>query len=537
MGRIELYFHTLQHLKLLQILWRLHYLVRNKIRLLSGYRPELAVPHPSQAISLISPIPRPCSLHAGNFTFINRAKRFAGPIDWNFSGYGKLWCYNLTYFDFLNQPKMMRTRGLSLINDFIDRLGDVRDGCEPYPISLRIINWIRFISCHGVRDERIDASLYAQSLLLTDNLEYHLLGNHLLENGFALLFAGVYFDSDFLLDKAARILTHQLEEQILNDGGHFELSPMYHQIILDRLLDCINLLQNNADNATLLDILKSKTSVMLGWLKQMTFANGDIPLVNDASFGIAPTTAALFAYGERLGVTEKVVPLNDSGYRKIVQGRYEIVVDVGKIGPDYIPGHAHSDMLSFVLYLDGKPLIVDTGTSTYITNARRLAERQTAAHNTVQVGGIEQSEVWGGFRVGRRAYIRDLVEDVNKVSAKHTGYERIGVSHRREFFFSKDSVIITDFVSSKHPHECQAYLHFHPEVDLVRKGETFRSNTVLIHFSGAIRVQLAEYEYAPEFNRKIPAQMLVISFYSQLSTEIHFEISDACFESKLRGHL
>ena len=45
--------------------------------------------------------------------------------------------------------------------------------------------------------------------------------------------------------KAVEILREELEEQILNDGGHFELSPMYHQIMLFRVLDCINLIENN----------------------------------------------------------------------------------------------------------------------------------------------------------------------------------------------------------------------------------------------------------------------------------------------------
>ena len=40
--------------------------------------------------------------------------------------------------------------------------------------------------------------------------------------------------------KAARLLKRELKREILRDGAHYEQSPMYHCILLDRLLDCIN---------------------------------------------------------------------------------------------------------------------------------------------------------------------------------------------------------------------------------------------------------------------------------------------------------
>ena len=80
---------------------------------------------------------------------------------------------------------------------------------------------------------------------LSKNLEYHLLGNHLLENGFALWFAAHFFDNAYYFKLSKRIIIKQLDEQILKDGGHFELSPMYHQLMLYRVLDCIKLANLN----------------------------------------------------------------------------------------------------------------------------------------------------------------------------------------------------------------------------------------------------------------------------------------------------
>ena len=80
---------------------------------------------------------------------------------------------------------------------------------------------------------------------LKDNLEYHILGNHLLENAFSLLFGSIYFNDDSFFEISEKILLEQLDEQILNDGAHFELSPMYHCITLHKVLDSINLLRSN----------------------------------------------------------------------------------------------------------------------------------------------------------------------------------------------------------------------------------------------------------------------------------------------------
>ena len=71
------------------------------------------------------------------------------------------------------------------------------------------------------------------------------MGNHLLENAFALLFSSYYFQNEKFYNKSTFLLKSQLNEQILKDGGHFELSPMYHQIVFHRLLDSIQLIKLN----------------------------------------------------------------------------------------------------------------------------------------------------------------------------------------------------------------------------------------------------------------------------------------------------
>lgn len=526
--KFSLYYHTLKYLKGRQIAFRIFYALRRLFRKFTGFRYELErTPATVHDIAFLPSLPSQVSWipQDNTFTFLNRAHTFGERINWRFGDFGKLWTYNLHYFEYLHGAHISKDEGLQLMRDFISQLPQTPEALEPYPTALRIIFWIRFIAEHGIEDARIDASLYAQSYILADQVEYHLMGNHLLEDGFGLFFAAYRFGDVGLYRKAVGIILRELDEQILPDGGHFERSPMYHQIILYRVLDCLNLSRSNQgvfqENITA--VLEKKAALMLGWLRQIAFRNGAIPLFNDSAFDIAPSVPSLLEYGNRLEVTAREVPLQESGYRKLAGTRYELVADVGEIGPDYIPGHAHSDTLSFELYIDGKPFIVDTGTSTYEKNERRQYERSTAAHNTVQIDGAEQTEIWGGFRVARRARPVMMEERENVIRASHTGYDLLGVRHIRTFSAESNSIQITDEVAplkkgqSMERHTCFAYLHFHSDVVFTKQGTDFLQTAhARIDLKGCTSLALIDYEYAPAFNTRVPARKAVIAFHDTL---------------------
>ena len=122
-------------------------------------------------------------------------------------------------------------------------MSPARVGWDPYPTSLRLINWCGFFFGRFKDDTESDRgfcrtlweSLYTQCDWLGRHVETHLLGNHYLENAAALAFAGACFRGEHArkwLNRGMRILSGQIREQILPDGVHFELSPMYHCRIL-----------------------------------------------------------------------------------------------------------------------------------------------------------------------------------------------------------------------------------------------------------------------------------------------------------------
>lgn len=520
----RLYYYTIRYLTFRQIYYQLYYRVKRLIGNKVTYNNTELVN--VQALSLVSS-PSGENSYGGSrqFTFLNKKKVYENNIDWNFNGYGKLWAYNLNYFDFLHQERISKYEALSLLDKFCEKPDEIKVGVEPYPISLRGINWIKFFALNKIDNQVYNQVLRSHYLHLSQNLEFHLLGNHILENAFSLLYASFYFEDNNFFLTASKILNEELAEQILEDGAHFELSPMYHQILLFRLLDCINLVKNNPwKNDGLLDLLESTAGRMTGWLKAVTFKNGDIPMVNDSVFGIAPSTSSLLEYASRLGIHTDKIALSDSGYRMVHEDKYELFLDVGNIGPDYILGHAHSDTFNFVLYAKGKPVIVDLGTSTYDACARRQHERSTVSHNTVQINDLEQSEVWSAFRVGKRAKVMELHETDTSVEAMHNGYSKGGVIHRRKWNWSDKKIIIEDKLTAKKSEILShARIHFHPDVDFMFEENHIDLRGLTIEFEGKFKLGQFDYEFASGFNRCIKAKGLLIIFSKSLKTRIIFE--------------
>ena len=523
-SNIGRFIRTVRHLKFRQIYYRVYYTLRKYWQNKSDLGQSLPKPKSSVYPSIKFPSFSQTFYEGNNtFRFLNQLKSFPNGIDWNFMGHGKLWNYNLLYFDYLNQSELSDAKNVKLIRDFINKFDSITLVSDPYPISLRCINWIKFINNQEKSYTEIEQAIYQQYFILLNNIEYHLMGNHIMENGCSLLFGGIYFSDDELREKGRKILINELNEQILEDGGHFERSPMYHQILLYRLMDCYNILAVDfRKDETFKKFLKQVIERMLGWLQMVTFNDGSVPRVNDTVSGIAPRSNQLFGYARQLEIELPTVVLSESGYRMIKKNNFEWFIDVGEIGPDYIPGHAHSDTLSFVLHINECPFIVDTGISTYEESERRITERSTAAHNTVIVNGEEQTEVWKSFRVGRRAHITDLNEGSNFITAEHDGFKHVGIRHTRKFEWNKNKLHINDLISGKVDADVNAvaYFHFHPSVRVKKTENGVIANKGRLIFDGYNHFRISTYHFAEEFNKLKSALVVEVHFNKSFETVI-----------------
>jgi len=496
------------------------------------------------------------------FLFLNEE----GGLDetWNPPNRSRLWVYNLHYFDDLNAREAQQRNEWhgSLIRRWIPGNPPGKGtGWEPYPTSLRIVNWTKWALAGNVLPREALESLAVQTRFLNRRLEYHLLGNHLFANAKALIFAGHFFEgqeADIWAKRGVGILERELHEQILTDGGHFELSPMYHSIILEDLLDLINISECYSTTSFSHLHITDFAQRMLAWLRAMCHPDDGIALFNDAAFGTAPQPDELFTYAEKLDICDPslastvqsslkksgvdtissgnatITHLIDSGYIRVDNGPMTAILDVGRIGPDHLPGHAHADTLSFELSLFGRRVIVDSGTSGYDEGPERLEQRSTGAHNTVVVNGENSSQVWGSFRVGRRARTFGLAikkdsEDSLVIRCAHDGYVRLSGKpiHWREWRFNANSLTIIDSIQGN----CISALgrfYFHPDRKVITEdaglqGEIrFSHDTIMTWRILKGHGKVSDAHFYPEFGLSRPNLCLELSL-SDMNSQIIFE--------------
>ncbi len=543
LNRIVRLYHTVKYLKAKQIFWRLLNVVPRFISEVNEFPPII-----NEQLTH-NFIPRDIiTTNYDQFKFLNETHSLKA-VGWDNNSISKLWRYNLHYFDYLLQfenSDNQTEHQLKLIENWIDYnpFGQ-GTGWEPYPTSLRIINWIKWHwFCDGLSD-RAKLSLWNQVRWLANRPEYHLLGNHLFINAKALLFASAFFrlnSNSKYFKESLSILQKELKEQFLEDGAHFELSPMYHSLAMEDLLDLISISNKVPKNSIHIELLK-KYYKGISWLETMIYNNGELSHFNDCANGIAPKYSDLEAYAIRLGIAKEKLSNNslyiheESGFVIYKDEKSHLIADFGKIGPDYLPGHAHADTLSFELAVKGERIIVNSGTSVYGSSSDRLFQRGTGAHSTIQIDMENSSEVWSGFRVARRAFpfnirVNSYTESDKEISlqASHNGYLRLKSKpiHTRKFNLKNNIWSIQDKISG-HGNKVVSRFYLHPEIHFrkIESGIIFsKKNIDLINlkYDVTLDFKIVDSNYHDEFGVNKANKCIHISGISPCKMEVKIEI-------------
>ena len=530
MSKLLLLINTVKYLKWQQIYFRLvRKFVKPKVTdVFNG-----VIPQRSDGWERLTLYEEKIDKHLKAF-FLNHPKQLDFPADWNNEDISKLWVYNLHYFEDLlsNNADEKPNIHLQLLNSWVDQnpVG-YGNGWEPYPSSLRIVNILKAWVGGLALSDKLFESLHSQASYLSNDLEKHLLGNHYFVNLKALLFAGVIFGNFRWVNCAEKGLIGEIPEQILQDGANFELSPMYHSLILVDMLDIYNLSRAYPTQVSsqLASLLEDYIPKMLTFMEAMAHPDGGVSFFNDSVNGIAPTKTKIESYAKKLGFA--ISPLNlsefkiidnvNSGYICATAAGNKLIFDASPVGPDYIPGHAHADTLSFELSIDTQRVFVNSGTSEYGLSLLRLNQRKTSSHNTVEIDGKDSSQVWSGFRTANRAKIvfkyAELNHDHNIVfQAAHNGYKSLlgGCIHSRKLTFSKDSLVVSDSIQGVFRY-AKSRFHFHPDLivslenNLLKvKGENFILHSDL---TGNV-ASLTTSSWHPEFGVEIPNKILELQF-------------------------
>lgn len=531
------YLNTVRYLKARQILFLVYY----RLLRFRSFEPIVPAVFP-RAVDKKFRFPRYQAVTTACGRFFN-IMGFSIDVDagWNNADFPKLVLYNLHYHGDLDaRDAHSFSVGASIIDNWItsNRFG-FGNGWEPYCISLRVVNWIKFFSIvprESLRDTWLK-SLALQVSFLERRIEYQILGNHLFANAKTLVFAGCFFEGEapkkWLL-KGLEIIDQELSEQFLDDGGHFERSPMYHATLLWDLAELI--LLSRMYRVKELENYQASWIRTLGegmnWLSSMVHPDREISFFNDATFGVSPSLGDLYQFLDYLNVSlpQSQPPesltgtlLKGSGYAFISWSAMDrLLVDVAPIGPDYQPGHAHADTLSCELSLFGQRFLVNSGISQYGEDAERHRQRSTPAHNTVAVDGENSSEVWAGFRVARRArpFAVDLVKGDGEVqlAACHDGYRRLPgkVTHCRRWHATAQQLVVEDQLTGRF-RSAIAYWHFHPDIKVSKINanhfiaEMPQGQRVDLLIEGGVAT-LQNGSWHPGFGKSVPNKHLEVRF-------------------------
>jgi len=446
-----------------------------------------------------------------SFTFLNQRKYFAGPIEWSFDKFGLLWKFHLHYLDWLNDANLSVDDRLVTLQSFVASYKKNYIFCHSYPASLRIVNVIKFLIEHEIKDDAIVQNLYRQASRLSAFPEYEIRANHLLQNGIALFWAGIYFgDPNFeLIGK--KILKKELKVQVLNDGIHFEKSAAYQSIITKDLLGLIFLLRAKSIDNQFDHYLTQHCTLLLSGLRKLLTPDGRYMNFGDANDEMSIPFLELLIVAQNLHININELELDESGYRFFGTVHFNLLFNLGNVPAVFQPGHAHADAFSFCLNSKKKQIIVDRGVSTYEPSLLRLEEKSTAAHNTISIENANTADVWSAFRMGKRAEIKLNTISERNLECEHNAFQKcFGIIHSRKLEIQEDLICIIDDLRGWNGQMAQLFLHFHPDVELVQVGECWKVKDTEI----SIKIEncnsfVDEYQYSIGFNKTRKAKRII----------------------------
>jgi hypothetical protein len=413
---------------------------------------------------------------------------------------------------------------------------------------------------------------------LASHLEYHWPNNHLLLEALSLYeFALVFrrYGGERYLNPASQVLEAQVQQQVLADGVHSELCPMYHEIVASEL-GAFTRLCSRLGHALPL-AMEERAFRMRRFSAALRRSDGSVPLLGDSSF---PDTclrfdASLAACSDltywlhhgRLAETclaarEKLLSLDlfteaGLGFLRNAAHKAHVTFDFGSFSRCATANHGHSDALSFEFHAAGSPWIVDSGffhpwNIGGIDSWNRYF-RSTVAHNTLVADGRDQNklsdhnDIDGRARTRLEGY-RSNSREVAITAEVEPHWSHGEVIHRREVSLNEaGEFAIREQIRGTGIHRLQWLIHFAPDLAVELSGPTTvaarRGNDVLVcevHGSGPNpSLRLVRGERSPvqgwvalSSARVAPAWVLVVDAEAALPYTLDFQLCVRRSENK-----
>nr|WP_099867186.1 heparinase II/III family protein [Pararhizobium haloflavum] len=248
---------------------------------------------------------------------------------------------------------------------------------------------------------------------------------------------------------AARNLDHEMDRQILPDGGHVSRNP---QVILDLLADLLPLRQTYINlGQSLPKRLIPGIDRMFPALRFFRHSNGELALFNGATAVSADRLLCVLRYDESTGRTFRAAP--HMHYHRLECSQTVVIADTGRPPPGVLSQRAHAGCLSFEMSSGRNRYVVNAGVPVAAASQFGALSRSTAAHsglilNDTSSARQSQSHFLGPIIVGGIRSVTsqriDSDEGAQGFSARHDGYlSRFGLIHEREIRLNAEGDRIT----------------------------------------------------------------------------------------------
>lgn len=510
-------------------------------------------------------------------------------VPWELSRFHQVWWLGKAYWLTRNERHAEKFR--ALVEDWIDHnpAGRGVHWHTAMEVAIRACNWIAgyyfFCESPSIAPEfwmKFLKSLYIHGVFIRNHLEYaRRNGNHLLSGLVGLVFLGIVFrdtrEGRAWLDRGVRALAEEMETQVYPDGVSYEKSTGYHRFVLELFYTATILCQRNGIRFE--ERYLHRLERMLEFVQHYIRPDGSAPLVGDADDGrlfrycmnddpndhrhALSVGAILFARSDFKRVAgqfsqdalwlfggegfekhqllrEEARPLSsrefpDGGFYSMRGENLHLFIDAGDIGMQGRGGHGHNDTLSFEFWLNGEPLIVDSGTYAYTFDVEARQEfRSTRAHNTVMVDGKEQAEFAGLWnikddRTQPRVLQWDTGDESDCLVAQHHAYRPI--VHRREFRLDKREgrLVLRDEILGEGEHTVESFLHLAPELRVESENPrrvrliSARGNYVVEISTGTM--EILDSWFSPRYGVKRRNRSIRISLKPSLPVTLTMTIS------------
>ncbi len=321
-------------------------------------------------------------------------------------------------------------------------------------------------------------------------------GNHLLFESQRIIYAGAFFpefkEAKEWLDSGIEILNREINVQVYDDGGQYELDPGYHLASIDIFLRALQVADLNGFRDAFPKSYIDTVEKMIVFYANLCYPDYSTPLFSDTKSTNRDVILRNYQKWNRIYPENKFIEYLATEGREGERPDYlskgflttgffvfrsgwdnDAVQMVVKAGPKG-EWHSQPDNGTFELWYNGKALFQDSGSYVYAGDAAQNEERNwfraTAHHNTLSFGNkdLQTRE--------SKTLLWQPEGDVQILVTENPSYKQL--THRRSIFFVDNTyfVIVDEAVG-----DAKGWVNLHyqmprGEVPNSREDMTFYTN-------------------------------------------------------------